>query len=115
MKEKLSSENSEAPALEWLDSEVALQRPGARALLWAVFLDGIGTYCRAIATRSTAGREYREAESWIFGRRGDGLTGFTSLCDLFGLDSTKLRRELLRFRDEPRPELLRLLERRNGG
>lgn len=85
------------------------RRTGEIGLLWAIFVDGVQTYCRE-TLHGASSPEYREAERWVF-RSGDGLTSFSTLCAIFDIDARRLRRQLLRFRDEPRGDLTDLLER----
>jgi hypothetical protein len=82
-------------------------RGGEFGLLWAVFSDGIRTYCEAVLDGSTSSFTYREVHCWIF-REGseEGITSFAGLCELFGLDPRSMRRALLRFREHPSAEVL---------
>ena len=84
-------------------------RTGEFGLLWAVFTDGIQTYCREILRGSTAGLTYREVERWIFRPNSDAITSFSSLCELFGIDARRMRRALIRFREHPSEGILNLL------
>jgi hypothetical protein len=95
----------------WDDSErKPFPRHGAEALLWAVFIDGIETYCRAVLIQATQSLDFREAECWIFSRHLDGgVTAFPNLCELFGVDPRRLRRGLLRFRENPQVDVMALL------
>ncbi|MGH7819797.1 MAG: hypothetical protein ACREQ9_08490 [Candidatus Binatia bacterium] len=95
----------------WLETERPFPRHGAEALLWRVFIDGIESYCRAILSGATNGLQYRESEVWIFSSHLDGgLTSFTNLCVLFNVDPRRLRRGLLRFRENPRADIVALLQ-----
>ena len=94
-----------------LQVESARRRQGAQALLWALLITGIETYCRGILSGATEGLEYREAERWIFSPYDRGFTGFANLCEVFALDTRSIRRALLAFRDDPRPEIMALLQR----
>ena len=84
-------------------------RTGEFGLLWAVFVDGIQTYCREVIRGATNGLAYREVERWIFRPDSDALTSFSNLCDLFGIDPRRLRRGLLRFRENPDRKILDIL------
>jgi hypothetical protein len=84
-------------------------RTGEFGLLWAVFTDGIQTYCREILRGATAGLTYREVERWIFRPNSDAITSFSSLCELFGIDVRRMRRALIRFREHPSEGILNLL------
>lgn len=90
------------------DDRVA-SRTGEFGLLWAVFSDGVQTYCREILRGSTASLTYREAERWIVRPNSDAITSFSSLCELFAIDVRRMRRALLRFRDQPSEGVLNLL------
>lgn len=83
---------------------------GARGLLWAVFLDGIQTYCQAVSRRETHTLEYREANRWIFRPDSDAITSFTALCALFQIDPRRLRRRLLDYRETPSGTLAEIFE-----
>src|SRR5688572_13498402 len=65
-------------------------RHGARALLWAVFIDGIRTYCAEVGRPN--GLAYREAAGWIFRPDSEAATSFSTLCLLFEIDARQLRR-----------------------
>jgi hypothetical protein len=84
-------------------------RSGEFGLLWAVFVDGIQTYCREVIRGATNGLAYREVERWIFRPDSDALTSFSNLCELFEIDVRRLRRSLLRFRDNPDRKVLEIL------
>jgi hypothetical protein len=86
-------------------------RTGEFGLLWAVFIDGIQTYCREILRGATNGLAYREVERWIFRPDSDAITSFSTLCELFGIDPRRLRRGLLRFREHPDRRILEILSR----
>jgi len=84
-------------------------RTGEFGLLWAVFADGVQTYCREVMRGATNGLAYREVERWIFRPDSDALTSFSNLCELFGIDPRRLRRGLLRFRENPDRKVLDIL------
>jgi len=81
------------------------------SLLWAIFCDGIQTYCREVLRSSTDSLAYREVHRWIFRSHSDAVTSFASLCDLFAIDTRKLRLALTRFREHPSEALLGTLDR----
>lgn len=75
------------------------QSTGERALMWAVFADGIESYRRHAFATTTAGKvAFLEAESWIFQNDWDWPFSFVNLCALFGFDPAGVRRALLRWR-----------------
>ena len=81
------------------------------SLLWAIFCDGIQTYCREVLRSSTDSLAYREVHRWIFRSHSNAVTSFASLCDLFAIDTRKLRLALTRFREHPSEALLGTLDR----
>ncbi len=95
---------------EQLRDKTAANRSGEFGLLWAVFVDGIQTYCREVLRGATCGLAYREVERWIFRPDSDALTSFSNLCELFGIDPKRLRRGLLRFREHPNQGVLDILK-----
>ncbi|HSD09675.1 MAG TPA: hypothetical protein VLF14_01730 [Candidatus Binatia bacterium] len=94
---------------EQLENDAVANRTGEFGLLWAVFTDGIQTYCREILRGSTTSLAYREVERWIFRPNSDAVTSFSSLCELFGIDARRMRRALIRFRENPSEGILNLL------
>jgi hypothetical protein len=94
---------------EQLENDTVSNRTGEFGLLWAVFSDGIETYCREILRGSTTSLSYREVERWIFRPSSDAVTSFSSLCELFGIDPRRMRRALIRFREHPSEGILNLL------
>lgn len=79
-------------------------------LLWAIFLDGVTTYCREVSRGDLKSLAYREAQYWIFRPESDALTSFASLCQLFQIDARRLRRRLMRLQKEPNVEVERLIQ-----
>jgi hypothetical protein len=90
------------------DSGVA-GRTGEFGLLWAVYTDGIQTFCREVLRGTTTSLSYREVERWIFRPNSDAITSFSTLCELFGIDPRRMRRALIRFREHPSEGILNLL------
>ena len=94
------------------------QRPSSEereiGLLWAIFDDGIQTYCREILRGATSSLEYREAEWWIFRSPAEALTSFRSLCELFEIDPTRMRRALEQLREAPDAALAERLLRHSA-
>lgn len=77
------------------------QSSGERALMWAVFTDGIESYRRYADATSTAGQvAFLEAESWIFQNDWNWPFSFVNLCSVFGFDPAGVRRALLRWRQK---------------
>ena len=92
-----------------LDESSEPRKQGEIGLLWAVFLDGLSTYCREVSRHDETSLAYREVHHWIFRGDSDALTSFSSLCEMFGLDARRLRRRLLALRENPNSDLGRLL------
>jgi hypothetical protein len=90
------------------DSGVA-GRTGEFGLLWAVYTDGIQTFCREVLHGTTTSLSYREVERWIFRPNSDAITSFSTLSELFGIDPRRMRRALIRFREHPSEGILNLL------
>ena len=84
-------------------------RGGEFGLLWAVFTDGIETYCREILRGNTQNLAYREVDRWIFRPTSDAVTSFANLCEIFGMDPRRMRRALIRFREHPSEGILNLM------
>jgi len=96
---------------EQLGGTSAALRTGEFSLLWAVFSDGIQSYCRQVLRGGTRSLTYREVEQWIFRPSSDAITSFSSLCELFGIDPRRMRRALLHFRENPQQGILELFTR----
>jgi hypothetical protein len=94
---------------EQLAATSAVTRNGEFALLWAVFTDGIQSYCKEVLRGSTASLTYREVERWIFRPSSDAITSFSSLCELFSIDPRRMRRALLHYRENPDRGILEVL------
>lgn len=87
------------------------ERTGAEALLWAILMDGIRTYCLAVLRGETHTLAYAEAEHWLFGLESDALTSFANLCRVFDIDPRVLRSRLREAASDPRGRLSTLFER----
>lgn len=87
------------------------ERIGAEALLWAILMDGIRTYCLAVLRGETQTLAYAEAEHWLFGLESDALTSFANLCRVFDIDPRLLRRRLREASQDPSGRLSILFER----
>jgi hypothetical protein len=92
-----------------LEGSGVANRTGEFSLLWAVFTDGVHTYCREVLRGSTNSLAYREVERWMFRPNSDAITSFSSLCELFSIDVRRMRRALVRFRECPTTRILTLL------
>jgi hypothetical protein len=72
---------------------------GERALMWAVFADGIECYRRnAHPTSLEQEIEFEEAERWVWSTDWDWPFSFVNLCEAFGFDPAGLRQALLSWR-----------------
>lgn len=68
-----------------------------RRLMLAVLEDAIATFQKT--ARSGDGRDrllFGEVLTWLQNRRDGGLFSFESICDMLGIDSSRLRRALLK-------------------
>lgn len=92
-------------------ASVLKERSGAAALLWAILMDGIRTYCTGMARGDTSSLAFREAEHWLFGLQSDALTSFENLCRVFDIDPRVLRRRLRAYADGPSADFWSLLDR----
>ncbi len=92
-----------------LEDGAVAGRTGEFGLLWAVYTDGIQTFCREVLHGTTTSLSYREVERWIFRPNSDAITSFSTLCELFGIDPRRMRRALIRFREQPSEGILNLL------
>jgi hypothetical protein len=77
----------------------ALRLSGERALMWAVFADGIDAYRRNVRQLSRRERiEFREAERWIVATNWEWAFSFVNLCEVFGFNPAAVRRALRAWR-----------------
>jgi len=83
----------------WASAHGSIHRSGERALMWAVFADGIDSYRRnASATGGHRRLEFAETESWFLHTDWDWPFSFVNLCEVFGFDPAGVRRVLRRWR-----------------
>jgi hypothetical protein len=72
---------------------------GERALMWAVFADGIECYRRnAHPTSVQQGIEFEEARRWVWSTDWDWPFSFVNLCEAFGFDPAGVRQALESWR-----------------
>lgn len=71
---------------------------GERALLWAVFTDGIEIFHKAVTHGVENTEAFVETLAWINERGSDSIFSFDSLCEIFGHDPAWSRRALLEWR-----------------
>jgi DNA-binding response OmpR family regulator len=95
-------------------SEHFSTRDGEIGLLWAIFDDGIQTYCREILRGGTSSFDYREVERWVFRSPADAVTSFSNLCEVFGIDASRMRAALLQLREQPDQRMVERLKRGLG-
>ena len=77
---------------------------GERALMWAVFVDGIQCYRRNAHPTSMQQRmNLAEAERWVWGTDWDWPFSFVNLCEVFGFDPARVRQALERWRERRSP------------
>lgn len=73
----------------------ALRLSGERALMWAVFADGIDAYRRNACQLTRRERiEFREAERWILTTNWEWAFSFVNLCEVFGFSPAAVRASL---------------------
>ncbi len=92
-----------------MDGSSVANRTAEFSLLWAVFTDGVQTYCREVLRGSTDSLAFREVDRWIFRPNSDAITAFSNLCELFGVDVRRMRRALVAFRKCPNTRIPSLL------
>jgi hypothetical protein len=99
--EQLLAADSILPEQFWQSQYGSVHRSGERALMWAVFTDGIDSYRRNAGARSMDRRlEFLETESWLSHTDWDWPFSFVNLCEAFGFDPAGVRRMLRRWRRE---------------
>jgi len=85
----------------WASQYGSIHRSGERALMWAVFADGIDSYRRNAAAITGQRRlEFAETESWFLHNDWDWPFSFVNLCEAFGFDPAGVRRVLRCWRLE---------------
>lgn len=96
------------PEQFWSAQRGSTQLSGERALMWAVFTDGIDCYRRNVHATSLHQRtEFLEAEQWIFSTDWDWPFSFVNLCEAFGFDPAGVRQALERSRSRRRQHAFR--------
>ena len=84
------------PEQFWESEHGSTNLSGERALMWAVFADGIDSYRRtAHATAVERQVEFNEVERWLLATDWDWPFSFVNLCGLFGFDPAGIREALL--------------------
>ncbi len=99
--QELLGANTIFPEQYWNAFADSTNRSGERALMWAVFADGIESFRRNAGASSTQRRiEFMEAESWMLRSDTDWPFSFVNLCEAFGFKPAGVRRALLRWKAE---------------
>ena len=81
---------------------------GERALMWAVFADGIESYRRNVTAQSPDRKlEFGEAEHWVLSTDWDWPFSFVNLCQTFGISAQAMRWALVQMKYEQRRAPLR--------
>ncbi len=76
------------------------QRSAERALMWAVFADGIECYRRnAHPVTVQQQLEFEDAERWVLRTDWDWPCSFVNLCGTFGFDPAGVREALAVWRE----------------
>jgi hypothetical protein len=79
----------------------AIRLSGERALMWAVFADGIDTYRRSVRQATQRERiDLREVERWISKNDWEWVFSFVNLCAVFGFDANAVRSALGKWKLE---------------
>ena len=100
--------DSVLPEQFWSFQDDTTQLSGERALMWAVFADGIDTYRRnAHATSLRHRTEFKEAEHWVLSTDWDWPFSFVNLCETFGFNPEGVRGALVRLKAERQRSALR--------
>jgi hypothetical protein len=69
-----------------------------KALMFAVLVEAVDTYQRFAFSDSPRGRLlFREAKAWFWGENPDSVFAFRSVCEVFALDPSFLRRGLMQW------------------
>jgi len=96
------------PEQFWHLGEGISELSGERALMWAVFTDGIECFRRnAHATSIQHRAEFAEAECWVFTTDWDWPFSFVNLCEMFGLNPFAVRHSLRAWRRRTGPSAVR--------
>jgi hypothetical protein len=87
------------PEQFWKSEYGSVHLSGERALMWAVFTDGIDSYGRNAGATAVERRiEFAETESWLLRTDWDWPFSFVNLCEAFGFDPAGVRRMLGHWR-----------------
>lgn len=82
-------------------NDTATRFSGERALMWAVFADGVECYRRNAAQLTQEERvEFRDADRWMRANNWDWAFSFVNLCETFGFSPAAVRRALRRSHQE---------------
>ncbi|MFI5367153.1 MAG: hypothetical protein ACHQ4J_16200 [Candidatus Binatia bacterium] len=106
--EHLLAADSVLPEQFWTSEYGSTERSGERALMWAVFADGIDSYRRNAGATSLHRRtEFLETQRWLWCTDWDWPFSFVNLCEAFGFDPAGVRGMLQRWRREHARQTLR--------
>lgn len=87
------------PEQFWGFQDDSTHLSGERALMWAVFADGIDTYRRTAHAASLRHRTgFKEAEDWVLSTDWDWPFSFVNLCETFGFNPEGVRAALTRWK-----------------
>ncbi len=79
----------------------SIRLSGERALMWAVFADGVETYRRNARQANARQRaDFREAEAWVGKDDWEWACSFVNLCEMFGFDPDAVRGALRGWKSE---------------
>jgi hypothetical protein len=89
-------------------SEDTTRLSGERALMWAVFTDGVDAYRRNARQATRRERsDFDEAERWIRTNDWGWVFSFVNLCETFGFDPAAVRMALRRWKAKAAVQPLR--------
>ena len=74
------------------------------SLLWTVFWDGLEIFQKEILLGRERSEAFLETIEWIDRTGDESILSFERLCELFGLEPTRVRRSLYSWREQHRGE-----------
>jgi len=93
--EHLLAADSVLPEQFWKSKHGSIHLSGERALMWAVFTDGIDSYRRNAGAMAAHRRlEFLETQQWLWRTDWDWPFSFVNLCEVFGFDPAGIREML---------------------
>jgi len=90
------------------------ERSGEHRLVLAILADAIAVYVKSPSGGAVRKHEARGARAWLESRDRSSPFAFEWICDVLGLDSSRLRRGLRALRVRPEEVAARLALRHHG-